>query len=100
MPERDTTGGHTTLEPTCSDTTSARGALDDAVMPSDSVRPGLPGLSQLANRTIQLPLSYEGIDFGGITLGERIGSDGHYGFVYTIIGRPSLAFKLIGAEAP
>ena len=67
-------------------------------MSSDSLRPGLPGLSQLANRTIRLPLSDEGIDLGAITLGERIGGDGHYGFVYAIGGRPGLALKLIHRE--
>ena len=67
-------------------------------MSSDSIRPGLPGLSQLANRTIRLPLSDEGIDLGAITLGERIGGDGHYGFVYAIVGRPGLALKLIHRE--
>jgi hypothetical protein len=77
----------------------ARRARDDhAIMPSDSIRPGLPGLSRLANRTVRLPLSDEGIDLGPITLGERIGSDGHYGFVYAIIGRPSLVLKLIHRE--
>jgi hypothetical protein len=43
-------------------------------------------------------LSDEGIDLGAITLGERIGGDGHYGFVSAIIGRPSLAVKLIHRE--
>jgi hypothetical protein len=81
------------------DAHQARRALDDhTVMSSDSIRPGLPGLSQLANRTIRLPLSDEGIDFGAITLGERIGDDGHYGFVYAIVGRPGLALKLIHRE--
>ena len=81
------------------DAHQARRALDDhPVMSSDSIRPGLPGLSQLANRTIQLPLSDEGIDLGAITLGERIGGDGHYGFVYAIAGRPGLALKLIHRE--
>jgi hypothetical protein len=81
------------------DAHQARRALDDhAVMSSDSIRPGLPGLSQLANRTIRLPLSDEGIDLGAITLGERIGGDGHYGFVYAIVGRPGLALKLIHRE--
>jgi len=81
------------------DAHQARRALDDqAVMSSASIRPGLPGLSQLANRTIRLPLSDEGIDLGAITLGERIGGDGHYGFVYAIAGRPGLALKLIHRE--
>jgi hypothetical protein len=81
------------------DAHQARRALDDhAVMSSDSIRPGLPGLSQLANRTIRLPLSDEGIDLGAITLGERIGGDGHYGFVYAVVGRPGLALKLIHRE--
>ena len=44
-------------------------ALDDqAVMSSASIRPGLPGLSQLANRTIRLPLSDEGIDLGAMAV--------------------------------
>jgi hypothetical protein len=43
-------------------------------------------------------LSDEGIDLGAITLGERIGGDGHYGFVYAIVGRPGLALKLIYRE--
>jgi hypothetical protein len=81
------------------DAHQARKALDDhTVMSSDSVRPGLPGLSQLENRTIRLPLSDEGIDLGTITLGERIGGDGHYGFVYAIVGRPGLVLKLIHRE--
>ena len=81
------------------DAHQARRALDDhAVMSSDSIRPGLPGLSQLANRTIRLPLSDEGIDLGAITLGERIGGAGHYGLVYAIVGRPGLALKLIHRE--
>jgi hypothetical protein len=81
------------------DAHQARRALDDhAVMSSDSIRPGLSGLSQLAHRTIRLPLSDEGIDLGAITLGERIGSDGHYGFVYAIVRRPGLALKLIHRE--
>ena len=78
------------------DAHQAQRALDDhTVMSSDSIRPGLPGLSQLANRTIRLPLSDEGIDLSAITLGERIGGDGHYGFVYAIVGRPGQALKLI-----
>ena len=81
------------------DAHQARRALDDhAVMSSDSIRPGLPGLSQLANRTIRLPLSDEGIDLGALTLGERIGGDGHYGFVSAIVGRPGQALKLIHRE--
>jgi hypothetical protein len=81
------------------DVHQARRALEDhAVMSSDSIRPGLPGLSQLTNRTIRFPLSDEGIDLGAITLGERIGGDGHYGFVYAIVGRPGLALKLIHRE--
>jgi hypothetical protein len=40
------------------DAHQARRALDDhAVMSSDSIRPGLTGLSQLANRTGGLPLN-------------------------------------------
>ena len=81
------------------DAHQARRAIDNhAVMSSDSLRPGLSGLSQLANRTIRLPLSDEGIDLGAITLGERIGGDGHYGFVYAIEGQPGLALKLIHRE--
>jgi hypothetical protein len=71
---------------------------DEVVMASDGIRPGLPGLSELAHRTIRLPVSDEGIDLGPITLGERIGGDGHYGFLYTIVGRPHLALKLIHRE--
>jgi hypothetical protein len=67
----------------------------DAVLSGGDVRPGLPGLSQLVNRTIRLPLSDEGIDLGPITLGQRIGHDGHYGFLYGIVGRPDVALKLI-----
>jgi hypothetical protein len=71
---------------------------DDAIITSASMRPGLPSLSQLALRTIGLPPSDEGIDLGPITLGERLGGDGHYGFVYAIVGRPDLALKLIHRE--
>jgi len=67
----------------------------DAVISGDGIRPGLPGLSQLAHRTLHLPLSDEGIDLGPVTLGERIGGEGHYGFLYTIVGRPHWALKLI-----
>jgi hypothetical protein len=67
-------------------------------MSSDRIRPGLPDLSRLAHRTIRLPLSDEGIDLGPITLGERIGGDGHYGFLYGIVGQPHLALKLIHRE--
>ena len=81
------------------DAHQARRAIDNhAVMSSDSLRPGLSGLSQLAKRTIRLPLSDEGIDLGAITLGERIGGDGHYGFVYAIEGQPGMALKLIHRE--
>jgi hypothetical protein len=75
-----------------------RAPHDEVVIPSESIRPGLPGLSQLAHRTIQLPLSDEGIDLGAITLGERIGGDGHYGFLYGIVRQPHLALKLIHRE--
>jgi hypothetical protein len=71
-----------------------RSLIDPTVLASRDIRPGLPGLSQLAHRTIQLPLSDEGMDLGPITLGERIGN-GHYGFLYAIVGRPNLALKLI-----
>jgi hypothetical protein len=70
----------------------------DAVISGDGIRPGLPGLSQLAHRTLHLPLSDEGIDLGPVTLGERIGGEGHYGFLYTIVGRPHWALKLIHRE--
>jgi hypothetical protein len=70
----------------------------DAVVSGAGMRPGLPGLSQLAHRTIRLPPSDEGIDLGPITLGERLGGDGHYGFVYAIVGRPDVAVKLIHRE--
>jgi len=69
-----------------------------AIITADGVRPGLPSLSQLAHRTIRLPLSDEGLDLGPLTLGERIGGDGHYGFLYAIAGRPQLALKLIHRE--
>lgn len=72
--------------------------VDAAVVSGDGIRPGRPGLSRLAHRTIRLPLSDEGIDLGPITLGERIGGDGHYGFVYAIAGQPHLALKLIHRE--
>jgi hypothetical protein len=72
--------------------------VDDAVISGDVIRPGLPGLSQLAYRTLHLPLSDEGIDLGPVTLGARIGNDGHYGFLYAIVGRPHLALKLIHRE--
>jgi hypothetical protein len=72
-----------------------RTPIDPAVIASDAIRPGLPGLSQLAHRTIRLPLSDEGMDLGPITLGERIGGDGHYGFLYAIVAQPDLALKLI-----
>jgi len=71
---------------------------DDAVISGDDIRPGLPGLPHLAHRTIRLPVSDEGIDLGPITLGQRIGGDGHYGFVYAIVRRPHLALKLIHRE--
>ena len=67
---------------------------DDGIISGDEIRPGLPSLSQLAHHTIQLPLSDEGIDLGPITLGERIGRAGHYGFLYAIVGQPH-ALKLI-----
>jgi hypothetical protein len=67
-----------------------RTPIDPAVIASDAIRPGLPGLSQLAHRTIRLPSTDEGMDLGPITLGERIGGDGHYGFLYAIVGRPDL----------
>jgi len=72
--------------------------IDADVIPGDGIRPGLPGLSDLTHRTIRLPLSDEGIDLGTVTLGERIGSDGHYGFLYAIVGQPHLALKLIHRE--
>lgn len=71
---------------------------DELVISGGDVRPGLPRLSQLAHRMIRLPLSDEGMDLGPITLGQRIGRDGHYGFVYGIVGRPDLALKLIHLE--
>jgi hypothetical protein len=67
---------------------------DNGIISGDEIRPGLPCLSQLANHTIQLPLSDEGIDLGPITLGERIGRAGHYGYLYAIVGQPH-ALKLI-----
>jgi hypothetical protein len=70
----------------------------DAVLASDGIRPGLPSLSRLTHRTIRLPPSDEGVDLGPLTLGERIGGDGHYGFLYAIVGRPHLALKLIHRE--
>jgi hypothetical protein len=76
-----------------------RTPIDPAVIAGHAIRPGLPGLSQLAHRTIRLPLSDEGMDLGSITLGERIG-DGHYGFLYVIVGRPDLALKLVHRVVP
>jgi hypothetical protein len=68
---------------------------EDGIISGDKIRPGLPGLSQLAHHTIQLPLSDEGINLGPITLGDRIGKPGHYGFLYAIVGHPHAALKLI-----
>jgi hypothetical protein len=68
---------------------------NDGIISNDKIRPGLPGLSQLAHQTIQLPLSDEGIDLGPITLGDRIGRPGHYGFLYAIVGHRHAALKLI-----
>jgi hypothetical protein len=68
---------------------------DDGIISGDKLRPGLTGLSQLAHHTIQLPLSDEGVDLGPITLGDRIGNVGHYGFLYEIVGHPHAALKLI-----
>jgi hypothetical protein len=76
------------------DTELVRMRDDNGIISGDEIRPGLPCLSQLANHTIQLPLSDEGIDLGPITLGERIGRAGHYGFLYAIVGQPH-ALKLI-----
>ena len=64
-------------------------------MSNDNIRPGLPSLAQLAHRKIRLPLSDEGIDLGAITLGDRIGNAGHYGYLYTIVGQPHTLLKLI-----
>jgi hypothetical protein len=68
---------------------------DNGIISSYEMRPGSAGLSQLAHRTIQLPLSDDGIDLGPITLGDRIGEAGHYGFLYAIVDHPIAALKLI-----
>jgi hypothetical protein len=73
----------------------AQRTLDDEILSDDKLRPGLAGLSQLAHHRIQLPLSDEGIDLGPITLGNRIGKPGHYGFLYQIVSHPHAALKLI-----
>lgn len=77
------------------DADRARRVVDNAVSSGDGIRPGLPVLPQLPHRTVHLPVSDGGIDLGPVTLGDRIGGDGHYGLLYK---RPDLALKLIHRE--
>jgi hypothetical protein len=72
-----------------------RNPNDDGIISRGNIRPGLPSLSHLAHRKIRLPLSDEGIDLGPLTLGDRIGDAGHYGYLYTIVDRPHALLKLI-----